>query len=280
MRTTHKFALVRFAYRTIKLARGLVGLGTRCEATRDGLRFDLDLSQAIDLTIFVMGRFEPPTVAAFRRHVKPGATVLDIGANIGAHTLQLARLVGPNGRVLAFEPTAFAFAKLCRNLQLNPELAGRVTPLQCFLSGAGDNRLPRAVYSNWSLQPSPEAHDKHLGLPMPTAGARSVTLDRVLAEHGVEKVDLVKLDVDGFECDVLAGSSGMIGRSRPTFVMEIMPYGLVEQGANLDQLLNFLIPLGYRLHDERTEALLPSDAATLERRIGAGASWNVIARAP
>jgi FkbM family methyltransferase len=226
-----------------------------------------------------LGRFEPSTVAAFRRYVKPGATVLDIGANIGAQTLQLARLVGPQGRVLSFEPTAFAFAKLRRNLQLNPQIAGRVTALQYFLTGKDAKTLPGAVYSSWSLRPSPEAHDKHLGLAMATAGARSATLDAVLAEHSIEKVDLVKLDVDGFECDVLAGSSGMIRRSRPTFVMEILPYGLVEQGASLEQLLDFLIPFGYRLYNERTEALLPSDATALERMIGEGASWNVIARA-
>jgi len=279
LKTTHKFALVRAAYRAIKLARGLFGLGTRCEVTRDGLRYDLDLSQAIDLTIFVLGRFEPSTVAAFRRYVKPGATVLDIGANIGAQTLQLARLVGPHGRVLSFEPTAFAFAKLRRNLQLNPQIADRVTALQCFLRGENAKTLPSSVYSSWSLQRSTEAHDKHLGVAMATSGAHSATLDRVLAEQGVEKVDLVKLDVDGFECDVLAGAGDLIRRSRPTFVMEILPYGLVEQGASLEQLLNFLIPFGYRLYNERTEALLPSDAATLERMIGEGASWNVIARA-
>jgi FkbM family methyltransferase len=279
LKTAHKFTLVRSAYRTLKFARALFGLGTRCQVTRDGLRYDLDLSQAIDLTIFVLGRFEPSTVAAFRRYVKPGATVLDIGANIGAQTLQLARLVGPQGRVLSFEPTAFAFAKLRRNLQLNPQIAGRVTALQYFLTGEDAETLPASVYSSWSLLRSPAAHDKHLGVPMATAGARGATLDRVLAEQSIERVDLVKLDVDGFECDVLAGASEMIRRSRPTFVMEIMPYGLVEQGASLSQLLGFFVPFGYRLYDERTEAPLPSDAAALERMIGEGASRNVIARA-
>ena len=116
MKTTHKIALARFAYRTIGFARGLMGLGDHVQVTRDGLRYDLDLSQAIDFTIFLLGRFEASTVAALRRYVKPGATVLDIGANIGSHTLQLARLVGPSGRVLSFEPTDFAFGKLRKNL--------------------------------------------------------------------------------------------------------------------------------------------------------------------
>jgi FkbM family methyltransferase len=278
LKTTHKFALVRLAYRTIAFARGLVGLGDRVEVTRDGLRYDLDLSQAIDLTIFVMGRFEPSTVAAFRRHVKPGATVLDIGANIGAHTLQLARLVGADGRVLSFEPTDFAFAKLRRNLDLNPQIARQATALQYFLTAADANTLPDSLYSSWSLPRTPGAHEKHLGLRMATAGARGATLDRVLADQGVARVDLVKLDVDGFECDVLAGANNMIGRDRPTFVMEIMPYGLVEQGASLEQLLNVFRSFGYRLYDERTEAALPTDAKVLERMIGEGASINVIAR--
>jgi FkbM family methyltransferase len=279
LKTTHKFALVRSAYRAIKLARGLFGLGTRCQVMRDGLRYDLDLSQAIDLTIFVLGRFEPSTVAAFRRYVKPGATVLDIGANIGAQTLQLARLVGPNGRVLSFEPTDFAFAKLRRNLELNPQIAGQVTALQYFLTAGDRNALPHSVYSSWALPRSADAHEKHLGLRMATAGARGAALDRVLAEQGVERVDLVKLDVDGFECDVLAGASDMIRRDRPTFVMEIMPYGLVEQGASLEQFLSFFLPFGYRLYDERTEAALPTDAKALEPMVGEGASINVIARA-
>jgi FkbM family methyltransferase len=278
LKTTHKFALVRLAYRTIGFARGLVGLRDRVQVTRDGLGYDLDLSQAIDLTIFVLGRFEPSTVAAFRRYVKPGATVLDIGANIGAHTLQLARLVGPQGRVLSFEPTAFAFAKLRRNLDLNPQIAGRVTALQYFLTGGNGDALPPSVFSNWSLQRSAEAHEKHLGVPMATAGARSATLDSVLAEQAVEKVDLIKLDVDGFECDVLAGASNMMRRDRPTFVMEIMPYGLVEQGASLEQLLSFFLPFGYRFYDERTEIAFPTHVKTLERMIGEGASRNVIAR--
>lgn len=278
MKTTHKFALVRLAYRTIGFARGIVGLGDRVEVTRDGLRYDLDLSQAIDLTIFVLGRFEPSTIAAFRRYVKPGATVLDIGANIGAHTLQLARLVGPNGRVVSFEPTDFAFAKLRRNLQLNPQFAGRVTALQYFLMAADGNKLPNSVYSSWSLPRTADAHEKHLGLRMATAGARGAPLDRLLAEQGIERVDLVKLDVDGFECDVLAGAGTMLRRDRPTLVMEIVPYGLVEHGASLQQLLDFLIPFGYRLYDERSEAPLPGDAAVLEQMIGEGASWNVIAR--
>ena len=78
--------------------------------------------------------------------------VLDIGASIGAHTLLLASLVGPNGRVMAFEPDDFAFRKLRRNLDLNPQVTSRVETLRCFLTAsanqqgcAGTKMLDRAI---------------------------------------------------------------------------------------------------------------------------------------
>lgn len=80
---------------------------------------------------------------------------------------------------------------------------------------------------------------------MGTPGARVAALDDVLADQAVEKVDLVKLVVDGFERDVLAGAGNTIDRDRPMFLMEIMPYGLVEPGTSLEQMLSYLIPVGY-----------------------------------
>ena len=57
------------------------------------------------------GQYEPENLRAYRRVVQPGFVVLDIGANIGSHTLPLAQMVGPSGRVYSFEPTDYAFGK-------------------------------------------------------------------------------------------------------------------------------------------------------------------------
>jgi FkbM family methyltransferase len=211
--------------------------------------------------------------------VIPGSLVLDIGANIGAHTLSLARLVGPAGRVLAFEPTNYAFGKLSRNLEINPELASRVTAYHCFLTGADAEPVPSSIYSSWPLARQEGLHAKHLGREMRTEAALARSVDSVLAEHGGLSVQLVKLDVDGFECDVLRGARNMLATMRPVFVMELAPYVLDERGASLDELLSFFIPHGYRLYDERTEQPLPSSAPELLRKIGDGAGINVIARA-
>jgi FkbM family methyltransferase len=285
LKTAHKMALARLAYRATKLGRALFGLPDNCQVTRAGLRYDLDLSEGIDFAIFLLGSFEPSTVAALRRYLKRGATALDIGANIGAHTLQMARLVGPEGRVLSFEPTAFAFAKQLRNLALNPEICDRVTALQCFLTADERKPAPQSLYASWPLPHAswplphrPGVHGKHFGRSMITAGARTVTLDDLLLQCRIERIDLVKLDVDGFECEVLSGATQMMARDRPTFIMELAPYMLVERGATLAEFLNFFIPLNYRLYDEQAETELPSAPAALERMIGEGSSRNVVAR--
>jgi hypothetical protein len=91
-------------------------------------------------------------------------------------------------------------------------------------------------------------------------------------------VQLVKLDVDGFECDVLRGATTLLREVRPVFVMELAPYVLEERGTSLDELLSYFIPNGYKFYDERTDKPLPSSAPDLHRMISDGAGINAIAR--
>lgn len=278
MKTVYKLALARMAYRTIHTARTIAGQSDRCITTRDGVVYDLDLSEGIDFAIFLGNRFEPGTRNALRKLVKPSSLVLDIGANIGAHSLLLAQLVGPQGRVLCFEPTDFAYRKLQRNLDLNPGLASRVTPFHCFLAEKDDKDVPDAIYSSWPLTEGEDLHAKHLGQPMPTTKARARSIDGVLAEIGNPLVQLVKIDVDGFETEVLRGATSLLGISRPVFMMELSPYVLDERGSSLEELLACFAPHGYQFFHERTERQLPSTANQLRKLVGDGESINVIAR--
>lgn len=279
MKTVHKLALARLAYRGVHMARALAGLSDRCVTTRNGVTYDLELSQGIDLAIFLGNMFERGTQNALRKWVKPSSLVLDIGANIGAHSLPLAQLVGPSGRVLSFEPTDYAYKKLLRNLELNPDLAARVTPFNCFLAAKDEAKVPTSIYSSWPLTPSEDLHAKHLGQAMPTEKASARSIDGVLAEMGNPAVQLVKLDVDGFETEVLRGAAALLRDSRPVFLMELSPYVLDERGSSLEELLACFAPHGYRFYHERTERLLPTAPEDLRQLVGDGASINVIARA-
>ncbi len=278
MKTAHKISAARAIYRLVHAGRALLGRTDREIVVRDGVRYDLDLSQGIDLAIYLGGMFERSTAFALRKLVKPSSLVLDVGANIGAHTLRLANLVGPDGRVLAFEPTDFAFRKLQRNLSLNPMLASRVQAYHSFLTDTDTASVPDKIYSSWPLTGGSELHGKHLGSEMRTESAVARSLDSILGERADCNVQLVKLDVDGFECDVLRGATTMLREARPIFIMELAPYVLDERGTSLDELLSFFLPNGYAFFSERTERLLPSNAKELRRLVEDGSSLNVIAR--
>lgn len=278
MKTAHKIGLARMIYHAVHAGRTLLGRTDRQVVVRDGISYDLDLSQGIDFAIYLGGIFERSTAVALSKLTEPSSLVLDIGANIGAHTLRLAKLVGPNGRVIAFEPTEFAFRKLRRNLDLNPTLASRVEALHCFLTANDATPVPNAIYSSWPLAAEAGLHAKHLGREMQTESAQARSLDNVLAQGADRKVQLVKLDVDGFECDVLQGATSLLRDTRPIFVMELAPYVLEERGASLDQLLSYFIPNGYSFYDERTQKRLPSSANELQGMVSSGESVNVIAR--
>src|SRR5580692_6023609 len=116
--TKTKVALAGAAYKVISSARSIVGKNDGVEVERRGLRWALDLGEGIDFSIYLLGAFEPGTQATLKKLVKSGDVVFDIGANVGAHTLGIAQSVGGSGKVYAFEPADFAFAKLKRNLAL------------------------------------------------------------------------------------------------------------------------------------------------------------------
>jgi|SRR5579872_2370179 len=277
MKTAHKIAIARLLYRAVHVGRAFSGQGDRQIVARRGISYDLDLSQGIDLAIY-LGMFERGTALVLRDLVQPSSLVLDIGANIGFHTLHLANLVGPSGRVLAFEPTDFAFRKLQHNLELNPVLSPRVEVFHCFLSESDDASVPGAVYSSWPLAKETGLHAKHLGREMATRSAQGRGLDSVLAEHADRRVQLVKLDVDGFECSVLKGATKMLREDKPIFVLELSPYVLEERGASLAELLSFFIPNGYSFFNEKTGKRLPSTAQELGKLVADGEGMNIIAR--
>jgi FkbM family methyltransferase len=274
--TKTKIALAGLAYRTIAQGRGLLGKSKQVEVRRGGVRWCLDLEEGIDFSIYLLGAFERSTVATLRALVKAGDVVLDIGANIGAHTLGLAKNVGAAGKVYAFEPADFAFQKLLRNLALNPELEKRTRALQVML-GSGSEKPPAGVYASWPLEKVDSVHPKHRGRFVSTVGAVVDTLDGFVAREKVSRINLIKMDVDGHELPVLQGGRIVLREHRPVIVMEMSPYVHAEEQNSFAAMIALLKEFRYKIEDARNRKTLPLDAAALERLIPDGAGINVVA---
>jgi FkbM family methyltransferase len=277
--TKQKVSLAGLAQKLTANLRSTLGKGDKADVRRRGLRWELDLSEGIDFSIYLLGAFELRTAKTLARLIRHGDVVLDIGANIGAHTLGIAKSVGPNGKVFAIEPSDFAFTKLLRNLSLNPELETRVHANQLFLSDGAIKSPPREIYASWPLQSDASVHPKHRGRLVSTADAKIETLDSFARRHQITRLDLIKIDVDGQEVPVLRGGLATLCRFHPILVMELAPYLHEESNNHFTELVELLKTSGYSLKNADNGKPVPLDVDQLHTLIRDGASMNAVAQA-
>jgi FkbM family methyltransferase len=274
--TAAKIQVARALYAAVKLARASVGAQDEVLVTRRGIRWRLDLREGIDLTIYLAGAFEWSTLRQLQKLARPGMNAVDVGANVGAHALHLARLVGPSGSVMAFEPTAFAVRKLRANLAENPALSPRVDVRQCLLVAESGVAVQQAIASSWPVD-GRRPDDAALGsVSMSTEGAVAATLDDVLQASGDRSIHLIKMDVDGHELEVLRGGRRVFQRDRPALVMELAPY-VFEAQEDFDSVLELLWELDYDFTPIGGSQALPRSVRAVRARIPANGSLNVTA---
>ena len=275
--TSHKILIARCASATVLFMRGLFGRPSAMVITRRGLKWSLNLKEGIDFAIYLLGGFEIRTLQLYEKLVHDGDVVLDIGANVGAHTLPLALLVGPSGKVFSFEPTAFAFAKQIANIALNPQLSSRIDAKQMMLMATTSENLPTSVYSSWPLESAQDLHKEHHGRLMATQGAGISTVDDFLQRRGIETVNFIKLDVDGNESDVLQGARRTIERAKPLIMLELAPFVYKDNPGKFDALLQQLWDSGYEISKIGTTRVLPHDAAAVRGMIAQAGGINALA---
>jgi FkbM family methyltransferase len=275
--TATKVSVAGVLYRLASLARRLTGRSPdSVVCTRGTFVWALNLRDGIQLSIYLFGAFERTTARALATLLPVAGVAVDVGANIGAHTLPMARRVGAAGRVIALEPTRWAVEGLRRNISLNPDLARVITVHSAALVAPGES-LSDEYYSSWPVSPAERRHAVHRGVPHSAEGSIALTLDELVAREALTRLDVVKIDVDGRELRVLRGAGSTLSTLRPSVVLELAPYALREHGDSLDDLVDVLSEARYRFVDERSFAPLPADASALARMIPDGGSINAVA---
>lgn len=216
-------------------------------------------------SLVLYGEYCEEEYALLRQMCGEGSVVADVGANSGAHAVRLAKRVGLTGRLLAFEPQPVLFQALCGTMALNSQLNADCR--LCAL-GAGDGtvRIPSFDYrqpGNFGAV-SPDAWEGGSGTAVP--------LHRLDGIFDGDRLDLLKIDVEGAELQVLMGGFHTIQRFRPVIYLEN------DRRENSPALIGWLREAGYRMWWHRPRLFNPANFfGHRENVFGGTASLNMLA---
>lgn len=223
----------------------------------DGLQMRIRTNDRVGHRMMREQDFEPGIRDYIASHHLSGAVVVDVGANIGYFTLQFANLVGPTGRVIAFEPTARAFAELLANVETND-----LRNTECRRLALSD-RCGSAVI----VMPGEgaEAYASLIDAEARTGMRETVecrSFDTVWKEMGEPRISLVKMDVEGAERLVLNGAGDILAaHAVGEWIFEANEVRLNLNGECVWDTLSLLAGFGYvlrQLAEDYWSARLPA----------------------
>jgi FkbM family methyltransferase len=218
----------------------------------------LDPDQFIDRHSFFWGVWEPDETRVVMQLLRSGDTFVDIGANAGYFSLLASRLVGPSGRVYAFEPVPPTVDKLRRNIDFGG--AANIIVCPCAASGeAGLVSINRKGVGDVSGQNTMRPDTT----PADHWEVRAARIDDVVPAQ--EAIRLMKIDVEGAELLALKGAERHLrSPSAPALLCEVTDSYLRELKGSADELWRYLADLGYRfIHDCHNGRLSPIHAEAL-----------------
>lgn len=203
-----------------------------------GSRMQLDLSDWIQRNIY-LGSYEQPQTSHILSYLKPGMTFVDVGANIGYYTAMAASKV-ESGRVIAYEPNPYAFDRLIEWAQTN-HMAG-VVPV-CAALAATPGSLVTHFYEG-------DNHTASLVPEVPEGATETIVEVRVLDEEAerlsIQQIDVMKIDVDGYEWQVFSGCKRLFREKKIRAILcEFNEHWLKQVGNSSEALEKFLLEQGF-----------------------------------
>jgi FkbM family methyltransferase len=218
--------------------------------TRNGIKFRADISEWLGYCAYFNVKNDP--YDALFSLVKPGMNVLDIGSNMGFVALNMAKKLGEKGIVYAFEPDAHNYTVLKQNIELNPALP--VKALQLAM-GNSTEKLKLEVINTQN-----RGENKITNTPATSnyTVVDVVKADDFVAQQAITKIDLVKIDTEGFEMTVLRGAEETIKKFKPVLFIEVNDENLKQQKSSAKELVSLILSWGYKITSAQTSETIDS----------------------
>ncbi len=223
---------------------------------RNGLRLKLDISDMVDWYIYF--DFKDPVLPFLISNLSEDSVMIDVGTNIGFVSLSCAKHL-THGRVYGFEPSTYNYQKCMKNISLNS-----VSNVEINQIGLG--KTPSVL----SLRSNDQSNHgmSHIDLleQGDTEKITINTLDNFALSHGLTKMDLLKIDVEGFELQVLQGGTKSIQQFKPLIVLEVNENFLNRYGANCNQLFEWFGLMNYELFTLENKRITTVDFLLLKHQ--------------
>jgi len=228
------------------------------EAERHGIKYHLDISDYTEHSIY-FGYLEDDFNELFEM-AKGKKVIIDVGVNVGSTLLTFAKIC-PDGFVYGFEPDENSILKAEKNLEMNEFHNAAI-----IKKGLGDQNIKGRLYN---VNDSNAGQNRFLNSAVSNLigelnynEAEIIKLDDFVQEQKLDRIDLIKIDVEGYELKVLKGAEQSIRKFSPVLFIELMDVNLTLQGVNSKSLICFLERLGYEIYHARTKEIISSKDKT------------------
>ena len=201
-----------------------------------GTEYKLDPSDHVMKQIYQRGVYENNTLRHLLKLAKPTDTFVDVGANIGAYSLAMSKHL-TEGRVIAFEPNPKALEFLEENIKIN-----KLTNIMVNKVGLSDKKETAILYSTSLATASINKHQE-------TGKQETIellTLDSFCEENKIEKIDLLKIDVEGHEFKCLEGAKEIFKKSKNMILVMEIDDNCLNVGITKNELFKYVTDLGFR----------------------------------
>jgi len=204
--------------------------------TRNNISYLIDLNEGFDLGIFLNIKNEKKLFNVQKvLDNNKNMNLIDVGSNVGSVALPLAKLFDKSN-IIAIEPTIYAFKKLKKNISLNSNLKKRIKIFNFFISN--NYKKVKYVHSSWNFSDEKNKHKIHLG-SLRKNTHQIISLDSLVKKLN-KKIHFIKIDVDGYELDVLNSGYKTIKKYNPIIYFEFAPYIHKDFGYTTKNLIKFI----------------------------------------